>query len=100
MADTAVANKETTKHKLKEPKRFKVILLNDDFTPMEFVVALLCAVFRHSEKSAYKLMMQIHTNGSAVAGVYPYEIAEQKGLEATNLAREHGHPLQIKIQPE
>ena len=91
MADTAVANKETTKSKLKEPKKFKVILLNDDFTPMDFVVALLCAVFKHNEKSAY---------GSAVAGVYQYEIAEQKGLESTNLAREHGHPLQIKIQSE
>lgn len=100
MADVAVVNKESVKNKIKEPKKFKVVILNDDFTPMDFVVAVLVAIFKHSESNAIRLTMQIHNEGSAVAGIYNHEIAEQKGLETTNVARENGHPLQVKVEAE
>ena len=100
MADTAIVTKDSVKNKIKEPKRFKVVVLNDDYTPMDFVVAVLIRIFKHQHDNAIQLMLQIHNEGSAVAGVYNYEIAEQKGLEATNTARENGHPLQIKIESE
>jgi ATP-dependent Clp protease adaptor protein ClpS len=100
MSDTATKQRETTKNRIKEPGKFKVIVLNDDHTPMDFVVALFVDVFKHNEKTAVDLTMKIHKEGSAVAGIYTYEIAEQKGLDATNLARDHGHPLQIKVEAE
>lgn len=100
MADTAVVVKETTKSKIREPKKYKVIMLNDDYTPMEFVVAVLVSIFRKSDKEAINVMMQVHNEGSAVAGIYNYEIAEQKSVEATNLARDNSYPLQIKIEAE
>ncbi len=89
-----------TSNKLEEPGKFKVIVCNDDVTPMNFVVAMLVAVFRHDQKSALELTLKIHNSGSAVAGIYRYEIAEQKGIDATNLARANGHPLIIKVEPE
>lgn len=98
MADVSVVNKEKVKNKIKEPRRFKVMVLNDDYTPMDFVIAMLVRVFRHKQSEALSLTLQIHNEGSAVAGVYNYEIAEQKGLEANELARENGHPLQIKVE--
>lgn len=100
MSDTATKQRETTKNRIKEPSKFKVIVLNDDYTPMDFVVAMFVEVFKHSEQAAVDLTMKIHQEGSAVAGIYTYEIAEQKGLDATNLARENGHPLQIKVEAE
>lgn len=100
MADTITKSKETTKNKLKEPGKFKVLVLNDDYTPMDFVIALFITVFKHPEGQAVDLTMKIHNEGSAIAGVYTYEIAEQKGIDATTLAREHGHPLQIKVEAE
>lgn len=100
MSDIAVANKETVKSRIKEPKKFKVLILNDDFTPMDFVIAILVTIFKHPEPSAVKVMMQIHNEGSGVAGVYNYEIAEQKHIESINLAKEHGFPLQFKVEPE
>lgn len=98
--DTIVEKKTRTINSSKEPGKFKVIVCNDDVTPMEFVIAMLVAIFRHSEKSAYDLTMSIHTTGSAVAGTYTFEIAEQKSIDATNLARAHGWPLIIKIEQE
>jgi ATP-dependent Clp protease adaptor protein ClpS len=100
MAEAEVIHKETTKTKFKEPKRFKVVVLNDDVTPMDFVVSMMMSIFKHSETQAVGLTLEIHNEGSAVAGVYNYEIAEQKGLEATNLARDNGYPLQLKIESE
>ena len=100
MADTITKSKETTKNKLKEPGKFKVLVLNDDYTPMDFVIALFITVFKHPEGQAVDLTMKIHNEGSAIAGVYTYEVAEQKGIDATTLAREHGHPLQIKVEAE
>ena len=85
---------------LKEPKKFKVIFLNDDLTPMEFVVSLLIELFKHTEKTATALTMKIHEEGSGVVGVYSYEIAEQKALEATGLCRENGFPLRVKLEEQ
>ena len=98
--DTIVEKKTRVTDKTREPGKFKVIVCNDDVTPMEFVIAMLVAIFRHNEKSAYDLTMSIHNTGSAVAGTYTFEIAEQKGIDATNLARAHGWPLIIKIEQE
>jgi len=98
MADTEVVTKTVNKEKFKEPPQYKVILLNDDVTTMEFVVALLMTIFRHNEASAVSLTMQIHNEGSAVAGIYTHEIAEQKVLDATGMARNNGYPLVIKAE--
>jgi len=91
---------EKIKQKITEPLKYKVIFVNDDQTPMDFVVDLLIQIFKHSQESAKKLTMKIHEEGSAVVGVYTFEIAEQKGVEATNLSRSHGFPLQIKLEKE
>jgi ATP-dependent Clp protease adaptor protein ClpS len=96
--DAVITKKNTTKQKFKEPSKYKVIVLNDNYTPMEFVIEMFIIIFNFDEAQAVKLTMQIHTEGVAIAGTYTYEIAEQKGIEATNLAREHGHPLVIKIE--
>ena len=85
---------------VKPPSLFNVIYVNDQTTTMEFVVETLRAIFDHSEETAMALTMKIHEDGSAVVGTYPYEIAEQKGVEATLLARNNGFPLQIKLEPE
>jgi ATP-dependent Clp protease adaptor protein ClpS len=91
---------EKIKQKVVEPKKWKVIFLNDDQTPMDFVVSVLTQVFKHSEEGARDITLQIHQQGSAVAGTYTFEIAEAKAVESTNLARENGFPLQIKLEEE
>lgn len=98
--DTDVKLDEKIKQKVNEPKKWKVILLNDDHTPMEFVVNILHEIFKHSMESAKELTMQIHETGSAIAGVYTFEIAEIKAVEATQLARANAFPLQIKLEEE
>lgn len=85
---------------LKEPGKFKVIVCNDDVTPVEFVVSMLMHVFRHDEKSALELTLKIHNSGSAVAGIFTHEVAEQKTIDGTNMARANGFPLIIKVEPE
>lgn len=91
---------EKLKNKLEEPKKFKVIFLNDDQTPMEWVVGLLITIFRHSETTAKDIMLTIHNEGAGIVGIYTYEIAEMKALEATNASRGNGFPLQIKLEAE
>tara|TARA_B100001057_G_scaffold347880_1_gene349194 strand:+ start:479 stop:793 length:315 start_codon:yes stop_codon:yes gene_type:complete len=98
--DTEINVNEKIKEVVKEPERFKVLFLNDDHTPMDFVVSLLVEIFRHSEKTAQELTMKIHDEGQAVVGLYSFEIAEQKSIEATKLSRESGFPLQIAIEKE
>lgn len=98
--DTIVEKKTKIVDSLKEPGKFKVIVCNDDVTPIEFVISMLIAVFRHNEKSALELTLSIHNSGSAIAGTFTFEVAEQKALDATNLARAHGYPLIIKVEPE
>ena len=100
MPSTDVQIDEKIKQKVSEPKRWKVILLNDDATPMEFVVDLLVEIFKHTVESAHNVMMQVHETGSGIAGVYSFEIAEAKAVESTNQARTNGHPLQIKLEEE
>jgi ATP-dependent Clp protease adaptor protein ClpS len=98
--DLEVKIDEKVKTIITEPKRYKVIFLNDDKTPIEFVIDLLKTVFRHTDETAKDITLKVHNEGSAVVGVYSFEIAEQKGVEATHLARQAGFPLQIKIDPE
>jgi ATP-dependent Clp protease adaptor protein ClpS len=85
---------------LQPPKMWKVILLNDDKTPMELVILLLTKVFKHDEKRATEITMEIHNTGSGVAGVYSYEISEQRGIEATDIARANGSPLKVQVEQE
>ena len=85
---------------LEPPKLWKVVFLNDDQTPMEFVIDLLVGIFRHTENQARDITMEIHTTGSAIAGIYPYEIAEHRGIEATQMARQNGFPLKIQVEQE
>jgi len=100
MAGTDIQLDEKIKITASEPKRWKVIILNDDTTPMEFVVTVLTDIFRHTETTANDIMLQIHQTGSGVAGTYSFEIAEAKAVEATNLARTNTYPLQIKLEEE
>ena len=100
MSTTDIQIDEKVKVVISEPKRWKVILLNDDTTPMEFVIELLVDVFRHTEDTANDIMLQIHEQGSGIAGTYSFEIAEAKAVEATNQARTKGFPLQIKLEEE
>jgi ATP-dependent Clp protease adaptor protein ClpS len=83
-----------------EPKNYKVIFLNDEVTPMDFVIEVLQRIFRHDRGTSESLTMTVHTDGSAVVGVYSFEIAEQRGVESTLLARNNGFPLQVKIEKE
>jgi|TARA_B110000967_G_C18659785_1_gene447602 ATP-dependent Clp protease adaptor protein ClpS len=89
---------EKIKLDIQEPSDYNVIMLNDDVTPMEWVMSVLKEIFRHSVLDAEALTMQIHSEGSAVVGTYKFEIAEQKGGEASNASRNHGFPLELKIE--
>lgn len=100
MAATDVQIDEKIKQKVIEPKRWKVVFLNDDVTPMDFVVGTLIEIFKHSQETAKEITLEIHNNGSGIAGVYSFEIAEAKAVEATQLARSNGFPLQIKMEEE
>ncbi len=85
---------------LQPPKMWKVVFLNDDQTPMELVIELLTQIFKHNETSAKEITLEIHETGAGVAGLYTYEIAEQKGVEATQIARANGAPLRIQVEEE
>jgi ATP-dependent Clp protease adaptor protein ClpS len=85
---------------LQPPGLWKVVFLNDDSTPMELVIDLLTGIFKHTESKAKDITLEIHETGSGIAGIYPFEIAEQKGMEATAVARQHGSPLRIIVDEE
>jgi ATP-dependent Clp protease adaptor protein ClpS len=87
-----------TKPKLKRPPMYKVILLNDDYTPMEFVVHILEAFFNMNREKATQIMLTVHTSGSAVVGIYPRDIAESKSQQVNEYARENHHPLLSKVE--
>lgn len=91
---------EKIEKKVLEPSKYKIIMLNDDATPMEWVVDVLKVIFKHSQETSENIMLQIHNEGSAVVGIYVYEIAEQKAHEATNASRERGFPLQLRVEKE
>ena len=95
--DAALTEQE---EKLEKPRLFKVLLHNDDFTTMEFVVYVLQNVFGHNEASAVRIMLNVHTQGTGVAGVYTYEVAETKAERATQLARAHEYPLLCTVEEE
>ena len=92
------AVKERVKTEKKDPTLYKVVLLNDDYTTMEFVVNVLESVFQKSPAEAYRIMMQVHMGGSGVAGVYPWEVAETKVETVTSLARNAEYPLRAAIE--
>ena len=92
------ALKERTQEKTKEPALYGVVLLNDDYTPMQFVVDVLETVFQKSPAEAYRVMMQVHLSGRGVAGIYPWEVAETKVDTLLAHARAAGHPLQAIIE--
>src|SRR5579863_9057929 len=92
--DVITEVEKKTKQKLQRPKLYKVLLLNDDYTTMEFVVALLVHVFHHDEAGANAIMLHIHKNGVGVAGVYTYEVAETKVAMVLELAEKAEFPLQ------
>jgi ATP-dependent Clp protease adaptor protein ClpS len=85
---------------LREPKHYQVIIHNDDFTTMEFVVMVLKSVFFLSDEAAETLMLQVHHAGKAVVGRYTYDLAVSKAKKATSLARENGYPLRLTVEPE
>ncbi len=87
------------KPKLKKPDLYKVILLNDDYTPMEFVVDILERFFRKSRAEATRIMLHVHHNGVGVCGIYTRDIAETKVKQVMECAREHQHPLQCTMEP-
>lgn len=88
------------KPKLEKPKLYKVVLHNDDFTTMEFVVFVLRYVFQRSEAEAFTIMLKVHNEGVGMAGVYPYEIANMKANKAMNLARAREYPLLCSVEEE
>ena len=100
MAATDIQIDEKIKQKIEEPKRWKVVFLNDDVTPIDFVVGLLVETFKHTQETAKEITLDIHNSGSGIAGVYSFEIAEAKAVEATQLARANAFPLQCKMEEE
>ncbi len=91
---------EKIKKKTELPRKYKVIVLNDDQTPMEWVISVLIETFKHTQTKAQELTLAIHSDGSAIVGIYSYEIAEQKSVEATMLSRNNGFPLAFKLEVE
>lgn len=97
---TEIQTEEKIAVSLQPPGLWKVIFLNDDQTPMEFVIELLTGIFKHTPGSAKEVTLEVHNTGSGIAGVYVHEIAEQLLIEATKSARENGFPLQINLEKE
>ncbi|NDA08288.1 MAG: ATP-dependent Clp protease adapter ClpS [Alphaproteobacteria bacterium] len=96
--NTGLATK--VKPKTKKPAMYKVIMLNDDYTPMEFVVLVLQEFFRKSQEEATNIMLHVHQRGVGVCGVYTYEVAETKATQVMELARKNQHPLQLQLEKE
>lgn len=92
--------RESVEQRTQEPPMYRVILHNDDYTTRDFVVEILVHVFHKPLDQAVDLMWQVHRQGSGVAGVYPFDVAETKVLSVTSLAREQGFPLRTTMEPE
>ena len=88
---------DKTRIKIREPKKYKVIMLNDDFTTMDFVVSILIDIFKKDPASAEQIMMFVHKNGKAVVGIYPYDIAVTKTDEALRRAKAAGFPFRMQV---
>jgi ATP-dependent Clp protease adaptor protein ClpS len=91
---------ERTKHQVKKPEMFKVLLLNDDYTTMDFVIEILESVFYKQPAEAYRIMMAVHTQGKGLCGVYPHEVAETEVASVVERARSSGFPLLAAMEPE
>ncbi len=87
------------KPELKEPPLYQVVLLNDDFTPMDFVIYILQSIFGYEHERSTQIMLAVHSKGKGVCGIFPKEIAEMKSHEINELARAHEHPLVSDIEP-
>jgi len=98
--DSGVVTEQKPEKKLKRPRMYRVLIHNDDYTPMEFVVRLLQVVFHRNEAEATTIMLHIHNNGVGVAGVYTHEIAETKVAQVHMLARQQDCPLVASMEPE
>ncbi len=93
---TSVVTK--SRPKTKKPSMYKVLLLNDDYTPMEFVVLVLERFFHKSQEDATRIMLHVHQRGVGICGVYPFDVAETKVTQVTDFARRHEHPLQCTME--
>jgi ATP-dependent Clp protease adaptor protein ClpS len=100
MSDSVVSPRTKTRPKTERPRLHKVILLNDDYTPREFVVVVLKAVFKMSEAQAQQVMMTAHRRGACVVSVFTKDVAETKAKEGTDAGRSKGYPLFFTIEPE
>jgi ATP-dependent Clp protease adaptor protein ClpS len=87
-----------TEHKVQEPAMYKVLLHNDDYTTMEFVVYILMVVFRRTIEDAKRIMLNVHRQGIGVCGIYTYEVAETKADTVVQMARENGYPLKCSLE--
>jgi len=99
MAKEQTGIRERQRTELREPRRYRVIIHNDDFTTMEFVVKVLMQVFFKSEAEAEALMLQVHHGDKATVGTYSYDVAVSKARKATEMAREEGFPLRLTVEP-
>jgi len=95
-----VGLKDKQKHKIEPPKNYKVVLHNDDYTPMDFVSQLLMQLFHKDEISAKAITQNVHSKGKGIAGIYSREIAETKTNEVISVAQNYGHPLLADFEPE
>ncbi len=100
MSPTLIKPRTKSKLQTQRPKLWKVILLNDDFTPREFVVQVLKAVFRMNEAQAYRVMMTAHQRGACVIAVYTKDVADTKAKEGTEMGKSQGYPLYFTTEPE
>ncbi len=100
MSEIRTSPRAKVRPKTKQPRLHKVILLNDDYTPREFVVTVLRAVFGMSEEQAYRVMISAHSHGVCVVAVFTRDVAESKAKEGTDAGRTEGYPLMFTIEPE
>lgn len=90
---------EKTEIRLKQPRQYKVVMYNDDFTPMDVVVEILIDVFRKNYEEAVSIMMMVHKGNRAVVGAYSYDIAKSKAAKAVKIARDQGYPFRVEVEP-
>jgi ATP-dependent Clp protease adaptor protein ClpS len=92
--------KLATKPKIKTPPLYRVLMMNDDYTPMEFVIEVLEKFFQKNREEATQIMLHVHQRGVGVCGIYAYDLAETKAMQVMNYARKYEHPLQVQLEKE